>query len=307
MRSLRTWILSLSVLIFSATLLSGCQYIQRPSKSGLQVMTNDVPSTVYLDGQYLDKTPYIGKDIKPGTYTLKIQPDDEKLSTHEATITLSKGMLTVVVWKPGDRPETSGGVIFEMSQLPNNQTSEFAVVSIPDGAIVTTDTQPKEFAPVTFDNLAAGQHEFNVALPSYETQEHTVNLVAGHKVTATVKLAKQLSSPETTKSASGSAQTPTNATSGARAASASANSANTTKTPAPAGTTPITIKPTGFKYNGKEVLRVREQPNTGSAEIGYATVGQTYTGLKQSNGWWQIQIDALQGWVNASYVAVGQN
>src|SRR5690606_11315216 len=125
------------ILTASTIFLSGCQQIlERHSKSGLQVITDDVPSAVYINGQYLNSTPLIEKELKPGEYTLRIEPNDSNLQRDETTIILRKGFLSVVTWKPAELPEMSGGVIYEMEQLKNSSAAEVSFVTIPDAAIV---------------------------------------------------------------------------------------------------------------------------------------------------------------------------
>ena len=109
-----------TLLVISTMFLSACNPFAK-KKAGLQVMTNDIPASVFLDGQYIEKTPYIGKELQPGNYLLKIQPDDSNLTSYETTINLRSGLLSVVIWKPGNRPETSGGVIYEMEKLSSSK------------------------------------------------------------------------------------------------------------------------------------------------------------------------------------------
>ena len=182
--------LSFCLLIIAGITLSGCTLPFGPAKAGLQVMTTEIPASVFLNGQYLEKTPYIGKNLKPGEYLLKVQPDDPEYVPYETTISLNKGLLTVVTWKPGTRPETSGGVIYEMESLPQKRT-EISIISIPDKAIVSLDSQQKDFTPLLLENVEEGSHEFEIRLPSYDSQKHTINVIEGYRINITVKMAKQ--------------------------------------------------------------------------------------------------------------------
>ena len=146
-----------------------------PDKSGLQVLSSDVPSAVYLDGKYLDRTPYINKDLKPAEYSLEIRPDDPSFVPYQTKLSMKKGVLTVVDWKPGKRPETSGGVIFETEALPDKKATELSITTIPDGGIIYVDGEAKGFAPVTVQNLDKGEHQFEVKLPSYEAIAKPIN------------------------------------------------------------------------------------------------------------------------------------
>jgi len=186
----------------SCVFLSGCNPADWKAKSGLQVTTNDVPASLFLDGKYLDKVPYINNDIKPGEYTLEIRPDSSQLVSYTTKVSLKNGLLTVVVWKPGDRPETSGGVLYEMEKLGNPKQSQLSLVTIPDSAIIHVDGESKDFAPVLIDSISAGEHGYEVSLPSYETQKNTINVLEGYRMNVTVKLARQDLTPAATPEAS---------------------------------------------------------------------------------------------------------
>lgn len=294
------------VLIFVASLgVSGCSILPDKTKAGLQVVTPDVPASLFLDGQYLDKTPFINKEIKPGTYTLRIQPDNPSLVPQDTTITLQKGVLSVVIWKPGTRPELSSGVMYEMEKLPTNKGAELALVSIPDGAIVSLDTRPKNFSPVTVSDIEPGHHEFEVSLPSYETQKHTVNVVEGYRIHISIKLAKSTVTGESADNeeltdaalASPSAVATKTATGSAAVSSSSAK-----KTAPTSGT--ATIKPTGFLHDGVESLRVRSASSSAATEVGFVPVGKSYPVLSQGSGWVKISFDSLEGWVSQQYVTI---
>jgi hypothetical protein len=303
---------SLFIVFIASLFVSACNPLDAKTKAGLQVITADIPSSLFLDGQYLDKTPYIAKDIKPGTYTLRIQPDDTNLTPYETSINLRKGLLTVVTWKPGKRPELSGGVIYEMEKLKSKKNTELSIITVPDGAIVTLQGREKEFAPVTLTDVEPGQKEFEVSLPSYDTQKHTVNLVAGHRTTITVKLAKSevIDINTTGQTATTSARvalpsiTPKpSATPSTRTATASAQ---TSTSSAKTITGPrVKINSTNFFQNGKEVLRVRDASSNAGNELGFADVGSEYAYLnKTENGFHNITFNGKSGWVSAQFSTV---
>lgn len=197
---------SLFFIVVASLILTGCQQIlDHKSKAGLQVITDDVPSAVYLNGQYVNGTPLIEKSLKPGEYNLKIEPNDTTLLPYETSIILRKGLLTVVTWKPATRPELSGGVIYEMEQLKDSSKSEVSFISIPEAAIVTLEGKEKEFSPVVFTDVPAGNRSFEITLPSYETQSHTINVQQGYRMLVRIKLAKLQAVSETESSASESA------------------------------------------------------------------------------------------------------
>ncbi len=300
-------------MLLSSFFFSGCS-LTAQKKSGLQVITNDVPSSVFLNDQFLEKTPYIGKNFQPGQYTLRIQPDNPELVPYETSITLRKGLLSVVTWKPGKRPETSGGVIYEMEKSVGSRKTEMFITSLPDGAIVRLDNQPKDFTPLIVENIEPGHHEFEVSLPSYETQKHTINAIEGHRMNVTVKLAKidptQTTNQEsdqnqtTTQSAQTtqskikqSTQTATSSGTPLRSAKESSTSTNEEIEPPY-----VEILTTNFYQDGEEVLRVRASASSAGKELGFALVGNMYPYLDdQQNGWYKIEFEDQEGWVSNKY------
>ena len=209
------------LLLVASIFFSGCQQIlERHSKSGLQVITDDIPAAVFLDGQYLNSTPLIEKELKPGQYTLKIEPTDQTLQPYETDITLRKGLLTVVTWKPAERPELAGGVIYEMEKLNDTGAAEVSFVTIPEGAIITLEGKDKEFSPIVFPDVSPGNRSFEISLPSYETQSHTIYVQPGFRMVVRVKLAKLQAVPT------------------------AVEQAETESTPSPPATPSATIQPT---------------------------------------------------------------
>ncbi len=306
--------LSVWFVLLASVLLSACNPLDAKTKAGLQVITADISSSLFLDGQYLDKTPYIAKDIKPGVYTLRIQPDDSNLTPYETPVNLRKGLLTVVTWKPGRRPELSGGVIYEMEKLKSKKSTELSIITVPDGAIVNIQGREKEFAPVTLTDIEPGQKEFEVSLPSYDTQKHTVNLVAGHRTTITVKLAKseviEVNTTGQTATTSAKVALPSitpkpSSTPSTRTSSASAQSATTSGQKSTITGPRVKITSTNYFQNGKEVLRVRDISSNAGKELGFADVGSEYVYLNLTeNGFNKITFNGQPGWVSAQYSTV---
>ena len=275
------------ILVGSTLILSGCNILDRKNVSGLQVITNDAPSSLFLDGQYLDKTPYINKTIKPGEYTLKIQPDNQELIPHETQVSLRRGTLTVMTWKPGDKSENSGGIIYEMEENKSSQ-GELSFITIPNNAIVRFDQGEQQFSPLVLRNIEPGHHQFEISLPSYEKQQHTINVIKGYRINITAKLAKSdppnekvdyqentelliESDEESTPSASSSGQL-------------------------------VTIKSTNFFENQVEVLKVRREASSSASIIGHALVGNSYPYLNETLvGWFKIEFDNQFGWVSDQY------
>lgn len=296
---MRKWLLLLPLLCLSLVL-SGCQNIlEIKSKAGLQVITDDVPSSVFINGQYLNSTPMVDKELKPGEYTVRIQPNDSKLVPYETTLNLKKGLLTVITWKPAERPEMSGGVIYEMEPLQDRNKSEISITSIPSSAIVTLEGREKDFTPVVYNNIAPGNQAFEVTLPSYETQSHTIYVQPGYKMLVSVKLAK-LQPVDTVE--------PDSTQPGTEIATNSAgllDKSQTTSLSAELATknyTKLKVTPTGYFVDDQEVARVRDAAASDGNEIGQVKVGTVlpYTG-ETFDGWNKVEFNGGVGWISSTY------
>lgn len=262
-------------------------------------MTNDVTSSVFINDQFIEKTPIIDKTLSPGEYELRIVPDDEQLVPYETTVVLRRGLLTVVTWKPGKTTDTSGGVMYEMEPLKNKDTAEISFITKPEGVILTLDGGEKQFSPKVYSDVEFGNHTFEATLPSYETQNHTINVVKGYRMIVKIDLAKStknINTPqlETNTASVSAAASPSAAASKSGSAS---NSATLTKG--------AKILNTNYFVDNKEVLKVRQSPDPESPEIGTVDVGATYTITQESSEWLQILMTPrTRGWISKRYAEV---
>jgi len=306
-------IITLIAIILSGITFAGCNALfDKNNKAGLQVLTNDTSAAIFLDGQYLENTPYIHKELAPGQYLLKIQPEDSSLVPYETTIQLRKGLLTVITWKPGNRPELSGGVIYELEKLGTSGKTEIAIATVPDGAVISIDNGEKEFSPLLRTDIQPGTHDISISLPSYETQSHTVNVIEGHRLNVLVTLAKnplgdenevfqinqELTSglDEAASEATAAAATPN------AAGTSSAGNLENVSLSKPGSAGKVTITSTNFFQDGKEVLRVRDAVGVGGEELGFASVGSEYIYLDETqSGWLKIDFEGKEGWVSSKY------
>lgn len=296
------WLRQIIIVLIAGITLSGCSFnfLEYKAKSGLQVITNDQPSAVFLNGQYINKTPLIEKNLKPGSYHVLIQPEDSNLVPYETEVLLRKGLLTVITWKPDIRPELSSGVILELETLKDKNKTEVSFNSIPDGAIINVGST-KEFSPAVISDLPTGVQEFEVTLPSYETQHHSINVQAGYRTIVTVKLGKLLSPSDTVPEANADTANPAEASPGGEIA------VDVTTDTAASSSGTIKILKTGFTQDGQEVLRVRSAPDTTGSEVGFAPVGNTYPYLgEQKGGWYKISFNETTAWVNGAYAQLQQ-
>ncbi len=306
-------------LIALLLLVSGSVYLLNPfkkePKSGLQVITNNGAASLFLNDQYLDKTPYINKDIVPGKYSLRIVPDDENLAEYETPVELNPGVLTVVTWNPGPTIEASSGVIYELIKLDSAKKSEVAIISNPDGALIKFDNQDQEFTPLLLPSVEPGLHEYQASLPAYDSHKHSVNVVKGYRLNINLKLAKtqQAISPNEASSVNNEEQTATSSAQAVEAtASADQDESGRGQTELEAEQKQITINPTNFFQEDTEVLRVRNEPSVQGEEVGYVQTGQTYSFLTQENNWYQLEFtDAVDGevktgWVSGEFVRLAE-
>lgn len=265
--------------------LTQSHFFTKEPTAGLQIETGSIPSSVFLNGQYLDKTNLVRHNLKPAEYVVEIRPDDDSLVSYQTSLTLRPSFLTVMTWKPGSTPEQSGGVIYEMERLADQEATEVIFSSIPDGAIIDFADFPTDFAPVTFKNVAPGEQAYSVSLPSYQTQAHSIHVAPGYRYLITIKLAKQ-QSYHSMPTPPASSSLPSTAT-----ASGLVNSSSS-----------VIIKPTKLFINGVEVLRVRSNPNLNSSQLGTVKVGEKFALLTKQAGWVEIQIGTQSGWVSEAYV-----
>lgn len=301
---MKRWMFFASLLVISSVIFTACNPLEKRDKAGLQVITSNIPASVFLNGQYLEKSPLIDRELKPGEYQLRIEPDEANLVPYETPIVLNKGLITVVTWKPGTNPEESGGVVYEMEKLAQRKQTEVSFTSIPDNAIIKISNRDKEFTPVVFSDLPPGEHEYEITLPSYETQKHTLNVVEGFRINVIVKLAKLDAQSEAEEAQTKQKTTPDQAATNGVDPFSNAESTQAANEASPSSATVI-INKTGFFNQGVESLRVRKEPSASGQELGFAQVGKTYPYLdEKDNGWLKIMFNGQAGWVSGSYATI---
>ncbi len=306
-------ILFFIAIITSIFLFTGCQNpLQRTQEAGLQVITEGENSSVFINDQYANKTPFIDKSLKPGEYTVKLIPDNQDLAEYETTVTLNSGLLTVINWKFGNTLETSGGVIYEMEKSATGKGTELSLISIPDGAVVKIDNGQQKFAPVLMENISPGAHTFQVSLPSYNEQKHSLNIVEGYRLNVTVKLAKQKNSFTAKDTKQNDEQQEATQEADTTNQQEEENETNTpTPIPSPQeqpSPTPITsnnkLEPPYITVaeTGTGWLRVRSRPGLGGEEVAKIHVGDSFPYLESDQGWYKIEYEiGKEGWISNGY------
>ncbi len=284
----------LVIVLFSSIVLSGCTLVsQKSDVSGLQITTQGIEAKVLLNGNQVGMTPFSDQTLKPGSYSVRLEPVSSDFAAYETTMTLYPKTLGMMEWDFGQTPEMSGGIMYELQPLKRKADAHFSLASIPDGAIVKIDDVSQGFTPVLLKSMTVGAHRIQVSLPSYKERVETVDIAEGFQMDVTVKLAKQKAvSIEPVSSASGSALASGSAEPSPTATTSSSSRPSGSKT-----TKSVTITQTGTGW-----LRVRESASTGSKELVKVDVGKSFPLVSESEGWYQIEYEAgKKGWVSAQY------
>ena len=277
------------LLILVSIFLTGCNLLPSKAKTGLQVMTNDAVSSVFINGQFIDKTPIIDKSLTPGVYELKIVPDDPLLMPYQTQVVLRERLLTVVTWIPGRSVETSGGVVYEMEPLRDKNLAEISFVTIPNEAIITLDEGKKEFAPKVYSNVSPGNHVYEATLPSFKAQRHTINVVQGYRMIIKITLAK-IDEVSVVKDSQSTEVVKSSSVSAAIEATLAGKI--------------VSILPTNYFIDGIEVLRMRKDPRSDGLEVGNVVVGKKLPLLAIEADWFKIKEASTEGWISNRYAEI---
>jgi hypothetical protein len=328
----RLWPLFLSIVVVSAAIFI---YFNPPNSidfAGLQVeyLGSDQYASVFLDNQYLEKAPLANRNIRSGDYILKIVPDDQNLAEFSTPITLTTGTLTVVSYKPGLNSKESSATIYEIEKVADlKDFGQVSFESYPEHALLSFDQQATQYTPIIIENLAPQEYKYRVTLPSYEAQEHTLQVLAGYTIKASIKLAKLSENPLDQKQINTIIEKDSTASDSAQIANEQDESWGVTDPKAITGDK-VRIKKTGFFVDNQEVLRVRAAANLTASELGFAKSDFYYPvaeivkeGEGKENGdmaeddnltesvdssssaqiedWLKIKFEGQEGWVSAQF------
>lgn len=303
----RLWYGVIGLGLFFSLIIGGYSLYQRivsPPPSGIQIVTDPIAASVFVNDTYLDKTPLIDRNLLPGLYQVRIEPEDSRYIPYETTIELTAGTLGVIIWRPGETIETSSGVVYEMRQI-DGEKAELSFTSVPENTVVgfpesssPRPTDARNLTPVSFVDVEPGELLYEITAPSFETQRHTVNIRPGHSISVRAKLARQpviqlegapsevapspipTPEPDTTASPSAIASEPT------------------------AESVWITVLPTEYFEADQEVLRIRSGPDLASDTLGFVPVGQNFEIQGSTDEWYLINYEGITGWISATYATV---
>lgn len=236
-------------------------------------------TTVFLNDKQVGQTSYLAENLPPGEYKVKLFPAQGITGTYlswEAKIKLTAGTLTYISWNLGSTDELSSGQSMALDRLALSDSKELAVVSDPDSADVSVDSQNEGKASLILRHLSVGDHEVVISEPGYFDQVVRGKIVGGYRLNVIVKLAKipQGTSP--------SAQ-PTAALVGSQSGEIAKPY--------------VVIKTTETGF-----LRVRADSDLAATEVAKVKPGEKYPLLSEISGWVKIKLPTLFGWVSDQYV-----
>jgi len=288
------------VLILTLFLLTGCQLPSFKKKKAALQITSNPKTTVFLDEKHLGQTPFFDEKIKPGEYTLKLVPEqtDIVLSSWQTRVKLNPGILTVVNRNIGITEDESSGYVLTLEKITDKEKTSMAIVTTPDSCVVNLDGEPKGFAPISLEDVSAGDHLLTISTPSYREETIKAKTVKGYKLTVSVQLAKgpeEEKKPEATESAKeDSTKKPESKKTPKEGLKESTPSAEMEKP-----YVKIKETPTGW-------LKVRSEPSTAGGDETVITKikpGEVYKFIESNDtGWYKIEYEeGKQGWISGKY------
>lgn len=291
--------------ILAASLfLGGCTakdlFVKAPA--GLEIAT--IPAaTVFINGESKGETPYSDKNIKPGTYTVKLVPTNSpSLLPYETKLILVSKASTIISRTFTESEIDSSGYTLQLQEDPAGLTY-LSVISEPDTVNVTIDDKPSGFTPLSKLPSTPGAHSLFVTSPGYLEQSLSVNTVKGYNLIVNFKLAGQTITltPPVASTPSASLE-PTSSVSPSPKSSSSPNPSTSPSTSTDTVTKPyVLIGETGTGW-----LRIRKEASGTSDELGKADTGEKlkYLGESTELGWFKVEFEGQAGWVSGKYTTV---
>ncbi|MFH2085262.1 MAG: PEGA domain-containing protein [bacterium] len=286
----------LFLVLISAILLAGCTpkdlFVKPPA--GLEIAT--IPaSTVFLNGVSKGETPYSDKNLKPGTYTLKLIPTGTPLPAHEINLTLTSKASTIISRTFAESDLDSSGYTLELKEEASGGTY-LSVISDPDTVNVTIDDKPSGFTPLSKLPASPGTHSITVNSPGYTEQILSVNTVKGYNLVVNFKLAGVNITLAPSEPATPSASL------------SPSPSPSLLSSPTPSDESSVSFpKPYALiGETGTGWLRVRKESSGTSEELGKVDTGEKlkYLGESTDLGWHKIEFEGSVGWVSGKYVTL---
>lgn len=301
--------LKLIMVVISSLILSGCTvknlFVKKPA--GLEISTS-APATVYLSDKELGKTPLKNQNIAPGTYTLRLIPDDKALTPYEATVELESSASTVLSRTFGETVLDSFG--YSLNLVPDKTgLSTISVVSDPDTSSLTIDGVPSGFTPLSKREVNPGNHEIIVGTPGFAEQKIPIVATTGFNLVVSVKLKSEPVSLTPTQEVASTPSDPTPATPAAStnvALSSPKPSGSSSPTPLASPVRPYVTVSDSADVVSAGGLNVRKEPSSSAESLGRADIGEhlKYLGETTSAGWHKIEFEGSVGYVSAKYTTI---
>ncbi len=278
-------LLTILVALFGLFLTAKFFILDKQNEFGSLKVQSYPASTIFLDNVATGKpTPYRDDRIRVGEYSIKLIPvgDATQSASWQGRVKINKNTLTYVNRELGNSDVTSAGEIFMVTKMENRPKNknygELYIETDPQGAIVFLDNDEKGIAPLLLSDILEGTHELKIFMPGFFPRINKVNIDAGYRVSAMVKLAIDQSQKRATDS--GTLKQPATAT----------ESAKTNQK-----TIIIEDTPTGF-------LRVRNEPSVSASEAAQVRPGDRYSVIEEQEGWYKIEYkEGSEGWISSEY------
>lgn len=255
----------LLTIIFIALLV----FLNRNSGKGALQVTSLPKSKVYINASLVGETPLclcqLSQMLKTGKYNIKLDSEKPGLAPFETQIEISPNVLTAVD-RSFDLVGASQGSVISLRRINDSKLTELLVISSPSSASVFLDNSPVGTTPLSLKGLTVSDHDIKLSKDGYKDKIVKVKTVSGYSLEARVYLGINTKLLEEAPVASAQAKLK------------------------------ILSTPTGF-------LRVREDSNVDSFEIGQVKPGEEYEIIEEKVGWFKIKLsDSTAGWISASYV-----
>lgn len=289
-----------TLFIFSILLFTGCTLGK--SNAGL-VVKSEPNGTVFINDKEVGRTPYENKQLKPGSYIVKITSDQGEWTSNKIRI-LDNTIYNINRELAVNSADQAG------ENVSIEKGKGITVVTIPSQVEVSMDGQKQGNTPYLIPSVSEGDHEITLTKEGFITRKIKIRARNEFKIVIEAQLKRSGSaSPEASPSPS-----PTNEASSAPSSSAKASpsgkatpsakpSATAAASKAPVSGQSVTIldTPTGW-------LRVRDKAGIEGKEIAKVNTGETYEYKERLDSGWTLIVleDGSEGYVASRYVKVNK-
>ena len=279
----KLFFLFILVLIFGVFVFIRFFYLNKKDETGVLKIISSPNTSIFINNVATGATPYEGRH-PVDEYIIKLIPEGTATETASwsGKVSVYKNALTYISRELGSSDINSAGEIFtiiKMEDPPTNaQFGEIYVETEPQGSIVYLDNDEKGVSPAIMKDIPKGDHELSISMPGFFSRTRKINIDAGYKVNAYIKLAidesqKKLLEEKKKKEATDSAQLKKKEV--------------------------VVIKNTPSGW-----LRVREEPSITASEAAQVNEDEKYDILEEKSGWYKIEYDQeneKQGWISGEY------